>query len=131
MTFDDCVDILGSGSCKNVSVCVSQRSGETGCLVKFRLASELLPAEFEFSLDRLEYLDAILAFLDTHIGSDYEGSYTCAATRESRIRVSKDAEVWDAFSFFLSAPGVMVTQMFGGLSSASLLKALVEARSQY
>ena len=127
MTFVDKEDILGFGSCKNVSVSISQRDGHSGYWISFRLASEFLPVEFEFSLESLEYLGAILNFLDSHIGSDLEGSYTCAATDDTRVRISKDAETQDRFSFFLSAPGIMVSQVFGGLSSASLLKALVAA----
>ena len=127
MTFVDKEDVLGVGTCKNVFVSVSQKSGDTRYWITFRLASEFLPAEFEFQLDNLEYLTAILEFLDTHIGTDQEGSYTCAATSDSRIRISKEPEALDRFSFFLSAPGVIVTQVFGGVSSASLLKALVVA----
>ena len=127
MTFVDKEDILGVGWCKNVSVSISQRFGESGYSIKFRLASEFLPADFEFSLDSFDYLVAILKFLDAYIGTDKEGSYTCAGTETSRIRISKDAKDQDRFSFFLSAPGVIVSQVFGGISSASLLKALVLA----
>jgi hypothetical protein len=127
MAYLDQENICGSGACKNVGVTISQRSGDPAFWVVFRLDSEFLPAEFEFALDYLEYLDAILGFLDSHIGSDQDGSYTCAATNSSRIRVAKDADTLDRFSFFFGASGVCVMQVFDGLSSASLIRALAAA----
>jgi hypothetical protein len=114
---------LGQGTCKSVHVELDQAFDESHC----ELVITTSTAYFRIRLRNLEPAEAILRFLSDHIGKNEFHELSIRLSESTQLVLVKDPEFIDRFFLKILADSIFIDYTLGGLSGASLMKALQPA----
>ena len=119
--------LAGTGSCKNVTVDIDEALDGSHYKMTIEVASDTTPSQFRFRLESLKQATTILRFISDQIGSNGFQELEIALKGGVNLLIAKDDEENDRFFMKFFTADVFIAQTFGGLSGASLMKALLAA----
>ena len=119
--------LAGTGSCQNVSVDIDEALDGSHYEITIEVASDNTPSHLRFRLESLKQAVTILRFISDHIGNEGFEELELPLTGGTKMLFVKDSEQSDRFFLKFFGAGIFVEQTFGGLSGASLMKALLAA----
>ncbi|PHS11014.1 MAG: hypothetical protein COA78_10680 [Blastopirellula sp.] len=118
--------LLGTGSCKSVSVDIDQSHDES----HYELEVSTSDAYFRIRMQSLDPAIAILRFIEDYIGKEEFHELEIPLSETTRLLLVKDSEFMDRFFLKMFADSLFVKYTFAGLNGASFMKALQQALAE-